>query len=88
MDIAGVIWLAVFGLVIAVAVLAGGVFICKVIYALMYDNAVPWDHTLDDWKENSTHPNWHLEKEFKRKFWTGVAVIVIALATASILFFD
>ena len=31
MDIAGVIWLTVFGLVIGAAVLAGGIFICRVI---------------------------------------------------------
>ena len=87
MDVAGVIWLTVFGLVIAVAVLAGGTFICKVIYALMYDNAVPWDHTLENWKENPNHPNWHLEKEFKRKFWSSVGAILIALAIVSILLF-
>jgi hypothetical protein len=35
MDVAGVIWITVFGIVIGAAALAGGIFICRLIYALM-----------------------------------------------------
>ena len=37
MDVAGVIWMTVFGIVIGAAVLAGGIFICRFIYALIKD---------------------------------------------------
>ena len=85
MDVAGSIWLAVFGLLIVAAVLAGGIFICRFIYGVMYEVAVPWDSAWGDWKEEPDHPNWHLEKEFKTKFWRGVAVIVIVLSIVLIL---
>jgi len=35
MDVAGVIWITVFGIVIGAAALAGGIFICRFIYALI-----------------------------------------------------
>jgi len=35
MDVAGVIWITVFGIVIGAAALAGGIFICRLIYALI-----------------------------------------------------
>jgi|GEM_PF-5133071 hypothetical protein len=35
MDVAGVIWITVFGIVIGAAVLAGGIVICRFIYALI-----------------------------------------------------
>ena len=35
MDVAGVIWMTVFGIVIGAAALAGGIFICRFIYALI-----------------------------------------------------
>ena len=35
MDVAGVIWMTVFGIVIGAAVLAGGIFIYRFIYALI-----------------------------------------------------
>ena len=85
MDISAVIWLTFFGLLVSVAVLTSGAFICKIIYALIYDSAVPWDRPMGDWKEEPDHSNWHLEKQFKRKFWRGVAVIVIVLAIVLIL---
>ena len=37
MDVAGVIWLTVFGIVIGAAVLAVGIFICRFVYALIKD---------------------------------------------------
>ena len=37
MDVAGVIWLTVFGLVIGAAVIAGGIFIYRFIYAMIKD---------------------------------------------------
>ena len=33
MDVAGIIWLTVFGIVIGAAVLAGGIFVCRFIRA-------------------------------------------------------
>ena len=76
MDMSAVIWLIVFGVLIGAAVLAGGIFVCRFIYALMYDSVVPWDRAMGDWKEEPDHPNWHLEKQFKTKFWSRVALFV------------
>ena len=81
MGVAGSIWLTAFGLLIVAAVLAGGIFICRFIYALLYDAAVKKFLF-------TTVPNKALEKEFKRKFWSGVTLTVIALAIIALLIAD
>jgi len=35
MDVAGVIWISVFGIILGGAALAGGIFICRFIYRLL-----------------------------------------------------